>query len=698
MPVAFGFGVAVYFTAEHEPAWAAAAVTATGAATLAYCARRRPLAFPLLALAAAACAGFAIVALKTELIAHPVLERSAYGVKVTGFVEAREERARTDRIVVRVSKFEGGRVAQPPQRVRVSVRRGTAPLVGSFISFSARLNPPLKPLRPGGYDFARDLYFQRIGAVGFVTGSIATQPPPAPPDVRLRYASFIDGVREAIDKRIRAAASGDAGAIASALITGKRDAISDPVNNAMYVSSLAHVLSISGYHMAVVAGVVFFIVRAGLALVPGLASRRPIKKWGAVVALMAAACYLALSGAEVATQRAFIMTAIVLVGVMADRAALTLRTLAVAAIAVLLVAPEAVVHPSFQMSFAATLALVAAYERGMPWVAAGGNTTLSARVALWGGREVVALLFASLVAGAATTPYAAFHFHRIAPYGVLANLLAMPIVSAWVMPAGLAALVLMPFGFDAPLWRLMAAGIDWMVAVALWVTSLPGALGRVPAFGVGLLLLATAGLILVCLLRSRLRWLGAALVVVASALAAVTPRPDILLSDGAAAVAVRGPDGSLSAIKLGSDAFAIREWLAADGDARAPNDPKLGSGFACDDTGCVAELTGGAIVAVARSAQALAEDCGRAAVVITARSAPPDCASRVIDRDAVRGQGAMALYREDGQWRIEAARPRGISRPWASTTADGGDASRRVASPPRVRDATPREEDIELDD
>src|SRR5512140_242629 len=193
--------------------------------------------------------------------------------------------------------------------------------------------------------------------------------------------------------------------------------------------------------MAIVAGVVFFVVRGLLALGPGLALRYPIKKWAAAAALVAAAFYLLLSGAEVATQRSFLMTAIVLIGVMADRPALTLRTLAVAALAVLLLAPESVVHPSFQMSFAATLALVAAYERRSPWLKIGADSSLGARIALWGVREVVALLIASLVAGAATTPYAAFHFHRLAPYGVVANLLAMPIVSAWVMPCGLLALV-----------------------------------------------------------------------------------------------------------------------------------------------------------------------------------------------------------------------------------------------------------------
>ena len=198
----------------------------------------------------------------------------------------------------------------------------------------------------------------------------------------------------------------------------------------MYVSSLAHVLSISGYHMAVVAGIVFFFIRAVLALVPSLASRHPIKKWAAAGALVAAAFYLLLSGAEVATQRSFIMIAIVLIGVMLGSAGADLPHLAVAAFAVLLFAPQAIVHPSFQMSFAATLALIAAYQHGLPW-RAEGDTSLDARVALWGGREIAGLVLASLVAGLATTPYAAYHFHRLAPYGVLANLLAMPVVSAW---------------------------------------------------------------------------------------------------------------------------------------------------------------------------------------------------------------------------------------------------------------------------
>ena len=161
------------------------------------------------------------------------------------------------------------------------------------------------------------------------------------------------------------------------------------------------------------------------------------------------------------------------------------------------------------MSFAATLALVAGYERGLSWARAGADSSLGARAALWGVREVASVILASLLAGLATTPYAAYHFHRLVPYGVLANLLATPIVSVWVMPMGILGVVAIPFGFDAEFWRQMGHGIEWMDAVALWVASLPGAFGRVAAFGTGPLLLGTAGLLVIGLLKTPLRWRAA---------------------------------------------------------------------------------------------------------------------------------------------------------------------------------------------
>ncbi len=699
LAIAFGCGIVVYFTADQEPApWAAGALF-VAATTVAILARRRPVAFPLLLGLAAAAAGFATATIKRAVIAHPVLSAPVWNVEIAGFVEVREERERSDRVVVRVDRISAPRLNEQLERVRVSVRKGTAPAVGSFVTFKARLSPPLEPLRPGGYDFARDLYFQRIGASGFVLGRIQTAEAPRAPGLWLRYASAIDGMREAIDKRIRAVIPGDKGAIASALITGKRDAISTPVNEAMYISSLAHVLSISGYHMAVVAGIVFFVVRALFALMPAFSSRYPIKKWAAVAALGAAAFYLLLSGAEVATQRSFIMIAIVLIGVMVDRPTLTFRTLTVAALGVLLLAPEAVVHPSFQMSFAATLALVAGYQQGLPWMTAGAETPLGARIALWGGREIVGLVIVSLLAGTATMPYAAYHFHRLAPYGVLANLLAMPVVSIWVMPAGILGLLAMPFGLDGFCWRLMGDGIGWMIAVALWVTSLPGAIGRMAAFGTGPLLLCTAGLVVLCLFKTSLRLIGAFLIGCAVVWAIRTPQPDVRIAADGGAFAVRGPDGRLAMIKTGNDSFAFREWLAADADARTPNDKALADQIRCDEAGCIARLADGSLVAIAKTIEAFEEDCRRAVLVLSPREAPPACAALVVDRPVWRRTGALALRRLGQGFEITAARPAGHDRPWARASAQPGDAPEAARpAPARPRDATPREEDLEAGD
>jgi competence protein ComEC len=348
VPVAFGTGIAFYFAADHEPVLSAAAVVAIALCALAVLLRRQKF-FPVAVMIAAVAAGFAVATWKTSRIAHGVLARPMFSVSLTGFVETRDIRERTDRFVLRVVSMESVRGTTKLERVRLSVKKGTAPAVGSFVELKARLLPPLSPVRPGSYDFSRDMFFAGIGASGFVMGGIKAAEPPEGGGLRLRYSTFMQGLRDTIDARIRTTLEGDKRAIATALLTGRRDAISQPVNDAMFISGLGHVLSISGYHMAVVAGVIFFAVRALLALFPVLTVGQPIKKWSAAAALVAAAFYLLLSGAEVATQRSFFMTAVVLIAVMVDRRAITFRTLAVAALIVLTVAPEALVHPSFQM-------------------------------------------------------------------------------------------------------------------------------------------------------------------------------------------------------------------------------------------------------------------------------------------------------------------------------------------------------------
>lgn len=701
VPVAFGTGITFYFTADHEPVASIAAIAAIALCLVAFVLRRQRM-FPLLLMVAAMAAGFSAATWKTMRIAHGVLAWPIYSVSLSGFVETRDVRERTDRFVLRIAEMERPHGQPRLERVRLSVRKGTALAVGSFVELKARLQPPLAPLRPGSYDFGRDMYFAGIGASGFVMGSIRIVEPPGSGGLSLRYAAFMQGLRDAIDARIRMTLDGDKRAIATALLTGRRDAISASVNDAMFISGLGHVLSISGYHMAVVAGVVFFAVRALLALIPQLTVGFPVKKWSAAAALAAALFYLLLSGAEVATQRSFFMTAVVLIAIMFDRRAVTFRTLAIAAMIVLAIAPEALVHPSFQMSFAATLGLVALVQIGMPRMLASPDNSPTAKIALWGGREIATLVLASLVAGLATTPYAAFHFHRVTPYGVFANLAAMPVVSAVVMPAGLLGVAAMPFGFDGMFWWIMGTGIDWMIVVTQWVAGLPGAIGRIAAFGIGPLIGASVGIILLGLLRTPLRWSGAIVLVFSVIWGVTVPQPDIVISADGRNVGVRGKDGRLHLMRDAKNSFLLKEWLAADADPRLSTDSSLANGVSCDKAGCVAPMANGTFIALAFTPEALADDCARAALVVTPRQVVSHaCQSLTIDRNRLRRQGAMALRQTRAGFVVDASRAKGIDRPWSPAVAGDSELETALTSSPaalRVIDATPTEADLQAEE
>jgi competence protein ComEC len=278
----------------------------------------------------------------------------------------------------------------------------------------------------------------------------------------------------------------------------------------------------------------------------------------------------------------------------------------------------------------------------------------------------------------------------------------MPVVSAVVMPAGLLGLAAMPFGFDGVFWAIMGAGIDWMIVVTQWVAALPGAVGRMAAFGIGPLIAASAGIILFGLLRTPLRWSGAALLLVAVVWAVRVPQPDVLISADGRNVGVRGGDGRLHLMRTGKDAFLIREWLAADADARMATEASLAEGVSCDDTGCVTQAAGGGFVALALRPEALEDDCERATLVVTAWQPPAACAASVIDRERLRRQGAMALRRGRDGFVVEAVKPRGIDRPWSPGMAGDGEAETTILSPrtaaPRAIDATPAEADVQADE
>ena len=339
LPVLFAAGIVTYFALPFEPDGRIAVAGVLAALGLLLTVRHAHLGLALGGAFLVFVLGFADAKLRTETVRAPVLGKELRYVPITGYVEEFEARTgMRDRLTLRVIAIGDLPVHLRPYRVRVTTAAKDANArTGEAVSVRATLNPPPEPVEPGGFDFGRQAWFQGLGGTGYATGHIT--PADAPPPPRdLRVWSAIDALRAAVNDRVRTALPGETGAIAVALITGERGGIPQEVTEAMRDAGLAHVLAISGLHMMIMAGAVFWLARALLAFVPGLALRFPIKKWAAAIALLAATFYLALSGASVPTVRAWIMMTIFLIAVMLDRPAITMRNVALAALAILIVA------------------------------------------------------------------------------------------------------------------------------------------------------------------------------------------------------------------------------------------------------------------------------------------------------------------------------------------------------------------------
>src|SRR6185312_5163203 len=505
-PVFIGVGVAAYFGFASEPPLWFGAVGLAGAVIMRVALRRWPLPAVVATCLALAFLGLAAAQLRVALVSAPILAREVGKAAVEGRVCEVGLQPHGYRLYLDDVTIAGRAPEATPRRVRVRVGAGfSSGEIGQRIVMAARLGPISAPVAPGAFDFQRDVYFERIGAVGFAFGA----PRPAALQVAGSWAQSLpcrlSALRLTIAERIRAVLPGDTGAIGVALITGDQGAISKPTMQLMRDSGLAHLLSISGLHIGLVAGILFVALRRGLCLVRGLALYHPIKKWGAIAAFAGTLFYVLLAGAPVPAVRAFIMTSMFLLAVILDRTAISLPPVAWAAVVVLLVSPEELIGPSFQMSFAAVVALVAAYEatqaQRLRWRAETG----------WAGRAGLylgGLVCTSLIATLATGPYSIYHFNRVAHYGVFANMIAVPLTGMWVMPWAVLAIILMPFGLERFALIPMGWGIDGIMAIAQYVAALPNAVSVVPAMPVAGLAIITIGCLWLCLWQRRWRLAG----------------------------------------------------------------------------------------------------------------------------------------------------------------------------------------------
>ncbi len=667
VPVFAALGIGSYFALPVEPpAWLMPGLAALVLTMAAVGPAGRRLGIPWAIHPATAVlfllAGFALAQWRTAQVAAPVMPRA--GVQMLeGRVVLAEPRGDRLRLLLEDLRIDGLAEARTPHRLRISMRRGEPALQpGDRVRLRARVEPPPGPSWPGGFDFARRAWFERLGGIGFALGPverIARGPPNG-------LAERVAALRQRVAERVTDLLPGTAGGVAAALLTGLRGGVEEEVWNVMQASGLAHLLAISGLHMGLVAGTLFLAARYLLSLWPTLALRVTPRKAAALFALLGAAFYLLLAGAPVPTRRAFVMVGLALLAVMLDRNPFSMRLVALAALVVLALQPESLLSVSFQMSFAAVIGLVAWFER-LP--ARPVNEERAERGALFPILDYLRIvLVTTLIASLVTLPFAAYHFQRAASYGVLANLLAVPLTAFWIMPVGLLGLIAMPVGLDALFFRLMGAGIELLLAVARTVAGLPGASVELAAWPAAALLLFVGGGLWLAIWTRRWRLLGLAPMVAGVGLGLLARPPDILVSPWLEQVAVRLEDGEVRLREQRRDRYLRRAWRRALVADRLLPFPEPGEGprggLACDRLGCVVTLDGRRI-AFAFDAGALPTDCRRADLLLTGLSRF-DCRqrARVIAGGELRRAQGLAIRIEEEGIRVETVRERRGDRPW----------------------------------
>lgn len=647
VPVLLGIGIGTYFALPREPTTPEWAVIAGSAVVLACLSRwinadlaPLPMALVLVLL------GMLIAGYRAHQVAAPVLNFRFFGAIEGRIVKI--DRSATDALRLTLDQvvIEGVPAARTPAKVRLSLHGRQdfiTPEPGMMVMTTGHLGPPPAPSEPGGFDFRRLAWFERLGAVGYTRVPVLA----LPPTQATPRGQSLNRLRMQISTAVQQHIPGDRGGFAAAILTGDRSGIPQDRMEELRRSNLAHLLAISGLHMGLLTGFVFGLLRLLMALVPPFALRAPTRKIAAFGALGAGAFYLALSGGNVATERAFLMVAVMLAAVMLDRRAISLRSVAMAATLILTLRPEALVQAGFQMSFAATVALVAVFRY------LSDDRAWRARVPRW-VLPVISVILCSVVAGIATAPIAAASFNRIAEYGLIANLLTVPLMGLVIMPAAVIAALLAPFGLHGLGLAVMAPAIGWILEVSARVSALDGAVMPIVQPDAWVIPVMTLGALWLVIWQGAARWAGLPVMGLALLGWSMTVRPPLLIAPEGEVVGLMRPDGrTLSRARAGS--FTASGWLQADGDSADQQAAHARSG--AEDGATVVHLQGGGFdvvhLAGKRALAQLDAVClpGRILVV----TEQPDTATRpceILTPQDLRRTGARAYWREDGQIRM----------------------------------------------
>ena len=668
LAVGFASGIGAWFLLDSAWEWlgflSACAVAAIGAMAV-WRGRedRARLLVAAVALASVLALGMTAIWARSVMVgAEPIAYPRV--MDLDGRVLEREDQPADDRIrlTLAVRDPEAGRAMKV--RVNVPLDRARAEMEeGARLRLKARLMPPSPPILPGAYDFARTAWFDGLAATGSLVGDIALV------ETADRDAPLADAQRT-LSAHVRANMQGSAASIAAALASGDRGAISEADEAAMRDSGLTHLLSISGLHVSAVIAAAYFLAIKLLALWPWLALRIRLPLAAAAIGALAGIGYTLLTGAEVPTVRSCVGAVLVLIALAMGREPLSLRMVAVAAIVVLALWPESLVGPSFQMSFAAVIAIVALHN------AAWAKRFLAPREESWGartGRRVAMLFVTGLLIEFALMPIVLFHFHRAGVYGAFANVLAIPLTTFVIMPLLALALLLDLVGAGAPVWWAAQASLDALLALAHFTAAQPGAVKLMPQMGLSTVLVIVAGLLWLALWQGRARLWGLVPVAVGTFVFVSAPIPDILITRDGRHVAVTGESDRLLVLRDSRSVFArdnLLEMAGAEGEV-VPFDQWPGA--RCSRDFCVLTLNRGARdwhILMARSRdlveeRALAAACDRADIVVADRFLPRSCEPRWLkaDRRFLSREGGTAIHLEQ-EWITTVAQSQGDHGWW----------------------------------
>jgi competence protein ComEC len=673
LPVFFAGGIGIYFSLPTEPLFFLSLVYVPATAFLVwdnrFSAARRWIFLGLFMLAA----GFFTAQLRTFTVSTPTLKTRTKKVALTGVVD--HVTALPDsryRIILDSVKIEGYEPFATPAKVRLSLAKGTAPPdMGDVIRAQALLSPPSPPLVPGGYDAARALYFEGIGGVGYTRSPLEILRDGIPDT----FGQKLKILRRDIGRHIARALPSETGEIAKALVTGEAKAVPRYIADNYRDAGIAHLLSVSGLHMSLIAGFIFAAVRFTLALLPAVSLRFNTRKIAAAAALAATFAYMLISGANLPAQRAFIMIAIALGAVLLNRQALSVVSIAWAAFIVLLLQPEALVSASFQLSFAAVLALVSAYEAGIDRyrreLAQKEGFSFFLLSCLAG------ILITDIIASTATAPYALYHFNRYAVYSLLGNLASTTVAGFLVMPALLAGTLLIPVGGSALFFKAAGYGIAFINGTAAAVARLPHAVLSSPEMPIGGLVAATLGGLWICLWKGRIRFWGFLPFFIGLLSPLSSEPPDFLVAGSGSMAAFKTAEGSLVLPPGRSDRLTREVWLSRFG--QKENNPHAetyfkGAGydvppvrFKCESGFCLYEKDGFK-TGYAKTKKGTLRACGEKGLdlLFLGGKYKEDCLSarRIVTQTMLYRNGAYTLRITDGRPEIQSISDVNGFRPW----------------------------------